>query len=298
MAAMAAPTLTRPPEVQIVDGLNVAARPSPHRNTALRTTEFHDPRDGRIFHVTSGRYQRSGHSSPRHRHTFDQIRFVVQGRVKYGPLRLEGGDVTYFPAGTFYGPQELLSDEILNCTIQTQGPEWGAFYTQDDLFTATEALSSKGAMDRATGQFVWADGRHQDSFEAILEHTTGRPVDYPEPRFHYPVQLRARNFDWVTSSTPGISLKPLAAFNAGGPAIQLLKLDPGATLSAGTPENQLLLMWASGKLVHNGAPLGAGAYMYCPAGCSRPAMVAEEETVLMAAEFQVRGQPLAQPLDR
>ncbi len=294
---MAAPTLAREAEVRIVDGLNVAARPSPHRNTALRTSEFHDPRDGRIFHMTSGRYKRTGHSSPRHRHTFDQIRFVVEGRVKYGPLRHEGGDVAYFPAGTFYGPQELLSDEILNCTIQTQGPTWGPFYTQDDLFTATEALSTLGEMDRATGQFVWNDGHQQDSFEAILEHTTGAPVDYPEPRYHYPIQLRSRNFDWVTSRTPGVSLKPLATFNAGGPGVQLLKVERGATLPSGSPENQHILMLASGKLRRDGETLGQGTYIYCPPGSTRPALAAEEETLLLAAEFQVRGKLLARSLD-
>ena len=294
---MAAPTLTRPDEVRIVDGLNVVARTSPHRNTALRTTEFQDLRDGRIFHVTSGRYQRTSHSSPRHRHTFDQIRFVVEGRVKYGPLRLESGDVAYFPAGTFYGPQELLSDEIFNCTIQTQGPEWGPFYTQADLFRATEALSERGHMDRATGQFVWSDGRQQDSFEAILEHTTGGAVVYPQPRYHYPVQLRSRNFDWVGSTSPGVERKPLATFNAGGPAIQLLRLHRGATLQAGSPENQQILMLASGTLRCDNQLLGPGTYVYCPAGSTRPTMSAEDEASLLAAEFQIRGVPLAPLLD-
>jgi hypothetical protein len=121
-------TLEKPQAtVKIVNLFQAEAVVQPHRQTVLRNAEFEDPRDGRRFRVGYSRQQNSNYYSPPHRHTFDQIRFIVSGKVKYGPMRLSGGDVAYFPEGVFYGPTEPLSEEVTTCTIQTQGPSWGAF---------------------------------------------------------------------------------------------------------------------------------------------------------------------------
>ena len=42
--------------------------------------------------------------SPRHRHTFQQIRYVMSGKMKYGNETYEKGDCLYIPEGTYYGP--------------------------------------------------------------------------------------------------------------------------------------------------------------------------------------------------
>src|SRR4051812_43374410 len=83
------------PEVRIVNLFQAEAVVQPHRQTVLRNAEFSDPRDGRRFRVGFSRQKNSNYYSPPHRHTFDQIRFIVSGQVKYGPLRLSGGDVAY-----------------------------------------------------------------------------------------------------------------------------------------------------------------------------------------------------------
>ena len=181
---MAVSTLPEAPNVQLVNCLKVEAVPTAHRNTVLRTVEFADQRDGRKFRLGYSGLRKSGNYSPRHRHTFDQIRFIPAGRVKYGALRLEEGDCVYFPEGVFYGPTEPLSDESANCTIQTQGPSWGGFLTNAEMEHAGAMLAGQGHMDRATGQFIWNDGRSQDSFEAMLSKMQGRPVEYPEARYH------------------------------------------------------------------------------------------------------------------
>ena len=42
--------------------------------------------------------------SPRHRHTFQQVRFLVGGKMKYGREVYEAGDCLYIPEGAYYGP--------------------------------------------------------------------------------------------------------------------------------------------------------------------------------------------------
>jgi len=46
------------------------------------------------------------YSSPRHRHNFDQLRVVLDGRLPVTPRRtMKPGQIGYFPEGTYYGPQ-------------------------------------------------------------------------------------------------------------------------------------------------------------------------------------------------
>ncbi|HKT16994.1 MAG TPA: hypothetical protein VJR47_03060, partial [Stellaceae bacterium] len=44
--------------------------------------------------------------SPRHRHNFEQIRFVLEGELSFGrDGTMTAGMVGYFPEGVHYGPQ-------------------------------------------------------------------------------------------------------------------------------------------------------------------------------------------------
>jgi quercetin dioxygenase-like cupin family protein len=280
------------PAVQVVDGLNVQPKATAHRNTVLRTVEFENARDGRRFRLGFSTNKRTNHYSPRHRHTFDQIRFLVDGRAKYGALRLEAGDCVYFPEGVFYGPYELLTDEVTNCTIQTQGPTWNRFLSDDDLGTAAELLEGKGEIERETGQFRWPDGRKQDSFEAMLEAIEGRPVEYPGARYHYPVLLRSTNFDWLPAGDAGVSVKPLASFNATGPVLRLVRVAAGATLSGGTSEHHQMSIVTSGSARYEDRAVAAGTFIYRPPSAHSGALTADSETVLLVGEFQARGKPL------
>src|SRR4051812_27547150 len=196
---MNAPSEKFVPAVRIINVADIKPTNTPHRQTVLQTAEFEDPRDGRRFRCGFSRKKQDSNYSPPHRHTFDQIRFVIDGQTKYGPMRLGAGECAYFPEGVFYGPTEPLSDEIAGCTIQSQGPSWGAFPNDAECLVAGEQLKQKGVMDRATGQFIWADGRKQDSFEALLETLQGKPVEYPGQRYRAPVQLKTEAFQWIAS---------------------------------------------------------------------------------------------------
>ena len=140
------------PPVKIVNLFKAEAVVQPHRQTVLRNAEFADPRDGRRFRVGFSRQKNSNYYSPPHRHTFDQVRFIVSGQVKYGPLRISGGDVAYFPEGVFYGPTEPISEEVTTCTIQTQGPTWGAFPNDAECAAVAERMKALGRSEEHTSE--------------------------------------------------------------------------------------------------------------------------------------------------
>jgi hypothetical protein len=54
-----------------------------------------------------GRTGGGGWTTPRHRHTFDQVRYVLKGRYPIAKsVVMEEGSVGYFPESVHYGPQD------------------------------------------------------------------------------------------------------------------------------------------------------------------------------------------------
>jgi hypothetical protein len=277
------------PAIEIVNVLQIKPVVTAHRQTVLRTAEFEDPRDGRRFRCGYSRRKQENYYSPPHRHTFDQLRFCVEGKTKYGPMRLASGDFAYFPEGVFYGPTESLSEDLASCTIQTQGPSWGCFPTDAECVVAGEQLKGRGEMDRATGQFIWADGRKQDSFEALLEQVQGGPAQYPPARLRVPVQFHTGSFPWLPSKLgPGVQVKSLARFNAGGPDVEMLRVSAGSALTGGRAETHRMWVVFSGCGDCGGREVSEGTFIYSPPGSDIPALRAEDEIVIYSSRFETR----------
>jgi hypothetical protein len=53
------------------------------------------------------------YASIRHRHDFEQLRYAVSGRMDLGMAMLNQGEVGYFPANAYYGPQKCEGAVIL-----------------------------------------------------------------------------------------------------------------------------------------------------------------------------------------
>jgi hypothetical protein len=280
---MAAPAAPSP--VQVVNVL--AGRPdgqTEHRQFSLRNAQLSHEPDGRRFNLTFGPHARENYFSPRHRHNFDQVRLLVAGRAKFGSLRMEEHDVTYFPEGVFYGPAEVLSDEATTCVIQTQGASNGRVLTLEEQASAAKVAERSGTFDTASGLFRRFDGRSQDSFEALLETTLGTEVEYPAPRFHYPVLLRSRRFPWRPVQA-GLSERRLAEF-AGGPSISWYEMDAQAAADFTPARGHLLLVVVSGALSLGGQPeTGPGTFIHVPPGASAAA-AAGANTLLLACGFE------------
>jgi mannose-6-phosphate isomerase-like protein (cupin superfamily) len=282
---MNAPAETSVPGVEIVNVMDIKPVVQSHRQTVLRTAEFEDPRDGRRFRCGFSRRKQDNYYSPPHRHTFDQLRFVIDGKTKYGPMRLGSGDFAYFPEGVFYGPTESLSEDLASCTIQTQGPSWGAFPNDTEVSAAGARLKGRGEMDRATGQFIWNDGRKQDSFEAMLEEILGGPTPYPPGRFRAPVQFHTGAFEWIAAGE-GVERKPMARFNAGGPDVEMLRVKSGATLSGSRAQVHRMWVVFSGEGHCGEVPVSEGCFIYSPPGSEIPPLRAREDTVIFAPSFE------------
>lgn len=211
-----------------------------------------------------------GYFSPRHRHNFDQVRYVLSGTINIGKgVTLAEGECAYFPEGTYYGPQEQKGEgEVF--VMQFPGPQAAYFLLQSDFKTAMEKLlASGGVFEDGVYRREGADGQrvNQDGFEAVWEAHNGQPVSYAQPRYAQPVVIKPAAFDWVPDERrSGLAVKQLGTFNEYRTSLSEWRLDPGAMLPSerlDAPEFRYVL---KGAVNYAGKTLGPRSCLYVAEG--------------------------------
>jgi len=76
--------------------------------------------------------------SPRHRHNFEQYRYVLDGELNYNRNgKLTKGMLGYFPEGVMYGPQSQDPDKFsLALILQFGGTSGSGFLSQPEVDAA------------------------------------------------------------------------------------------------------------------------------------------------------------------
>jgi hypothetical protein len=172
--------------------------------------------------------------SPRHRHNFDQFRYQLEGEFDFDRNgKMKPGILGYFPEGTPYGPQSS-SVSSLTLTLQFGGASFSGYMAQEQMEAGMTELKKHGRFEK--GVYRRNDGeegkRNVDGYQAIWEHVNGRPMKYPEPRYHDPVMINPEHFSWVPEGTSGVFGKLLGMFSERGTEARLLLLEPTATFRA------------------------------------------------------------------
>jgi hypothetical protein len=191
----------------------------------------------------------SDYYSPRHRHAWDQVRFCLQGAVPIGKdLAVEAGEVAYFPEGVHYGPQQGGPDRI-ELLLQFGGASGQGYLSAAQLRRARHELAAEGRFEKGVFRRERGEGPgNQDAYEALWRHVTGRPLDYPRPRYKGPIVIRPEGFAWTDQpGAPGVRRKTLAVFPERGLELFFLALEPGAEWRAGPAQTRRLAFVRSGE---------------------------------------------------
>lgn len=133
------------------------------------------------------------YTSIRHRHDFEQLRFAVQGSMDLGFTVLDEGDVGYFPANAYYGPQKCADAIILIA-------QWGDnFITKSANDRAVAELKAKGEFVDGIYRGIDNDGKsyNKDPLNAIWEQVHQRSYVPQQPRYRQPVVMSPGAFGWV-----------------------------------------------------------------------------------------------------
>jgi hypothetical protein len=173
--------------------------------------------------------------SPRHRHNFEQIRFVLDGELSFGrDGKMTAGMVGYFPEGVHYGPQTQHS-ESLTFVLQNGGASGSGYPSRNEVKSAMDALEEFGKFE--DGVYRRREGvpgkRNLDGFQAIWEHINKRPMVYPKGRYPAPILMDPANYAWTqVEGSAGVEEKLLGVFTERRSESRFLKLAPGASYYA------------------------------------------------------------------
>jgi hypothetical protein len=201
-----------------------------------------------------------GYTTPRHRHNFDQLHYVVAGTHSVSPdQNMDTGSVGYYPEGTAYGPQQGHGNTQL--ALQFGGASGAGFLDYETLTATSRALEDEGTFDG--GLFKWTDetGKpHQsDGYEAIWARARGTKPSYPAPRYDRPIIMRPDGAGWIAiDGEPGVAERHLGSFGERGLRVAFVRLDVGATHTL-KPVNATTLWWIdAGSIDVDGTTLATG----------------------------------------
>jgi len=236
-------------------------------------------------------YAEPYYHSPRHRHTFQQVRYVLSGKMKYGHEVYEPGDCLYIPEGAYYGPiKPVGTEEQLHfADIQFEGPSGIPYPEPEVVVDAQRRLAQTGTFEE--GVYTFASGRKRDAYEAILEEITGEKISYPKPRLNSYVVLRSSGIPWQAhDSLPGVESKHLAYFFETGPNIKIARLSDGAVLPSATPVGHRAVFLLAGNLKFDGKDFDTLSYFILPSGEAHPPLEAAPGAELLIVGWSPLGE--------
>jgi hypothetical protein len=194
-------------------------------------------------------------TTPRHRHPFDQVRYVLEGEYSIGEgIVLPTGWIGYFPESVYYGPQEM-SPNLAMVVLQAGGPNGRGFYSADQRLKATAALKAAGG-SFSNGVYSWTDAdgkaRSTPAGDVVWENVFG-PTELLPARYNDIILMDPTSFAWLPDPTrPGVARKLLGAFTERDLRIGLVRLAAGAEYRLGGGEAPEIHFLTSGDVTHDG----------------------------------------------
>jgi quercetin dioxygenase-like cupin family protein len=206
-------------------------------------------------------YYFEGYGTPRHKHTFDQFRYALEGPRQIQDGVLAEGDAGFYPEGVHYGPQ-LQTQPSSGLGLQFQGPAGIPYLTHEALQKARERLQAEGGtFSGGVYTKILPDGRkiNMDSHAACFEAITGTKIAFPEARFQSSIIMRTGAVRWVMDRRlPGVEHKHLGAFGEHRSGLRISRLAPGATIPAHRQEDAEILYLTEGSIDYDGKTWAGG----------------------------------------
>jgi len=252
---------------------------------------FNDPEHGITVRASIARYTPE-RLNPRHKHVDEVVRYFYRGGEIYGKDVLQEGDCIYIPEGVSYGPTRTADgyDENRRIVFHFPGPSGLKTPVVPEVLRAQKEMPEKGLGRFEKGIFVWADGRKQDSFEAIHEYLTGGKVQYPEARYHDYVIMRQGKFPWVPlDDVAGVKVRHLGFFNERGPNIKIVKMDPKSETPAGKASFLQVRYILEGEISYESEIYAAVSCMLIPAGAAHSSTSTSTGATLLVIQLGVSG---------
>ncbi len=199
-----------------------------------------------------------GWRTPRHRHNFDQIRYVLKGRLPYSESDfLEEGWVGYFPESVHYGPQER-AEGLRTLVLQCGGASGAGYLSVAQREAVNAELEKIGKFEKGMFHYTDANGvaQTQDGSQAIFEHATGHALEFATPRYADVIAMNPEAYDWLEQGDSGVCEKWVGSFTERNLRLGFLRLDAGAVYQAGQHPSIEILFQLNGQVSAGGEQYG------------------------------------------
>lgn len=222
-------------------------------------------------------------TAPRHRHDFEQIRISMSGRQDFGRGQiLEEHWIAYFPAGAYYGPEEIDGASIFQI-------QWSDHWVTRAMHEKAYAeLKERGEFEGGKYRNVDESGQmvERDALNAIWEHVFEQPSAIPIPRYPDPILINPDVFAYVRA-TPTHSTKVLGRFTERDLVIMKVRWDADGQWEL--PADRTYCMFTTvGEIYTDGLKYGKSTVVWSDVG-ARESVSGSEGT-----EALVIGWPTAQ----
>ena len=158
--------------------------------------------------------------SPRHKHTFQQIKFAERGAIDVSPGQyIQQGELGYFPKGAYYGPQHREKGlTSIVCQYGFNGEHQRGDYWESRRGEVLERLKARGTFE--DGLFLErnpdsGEVMTRDSVDALYDERyrllKGKPLVIPEPTYDAPILIHPTNSHYYDAA-PGVEVKQLGRF--------------------------------------------------------------------------------------
>ena len=199
-----------------------------------------------------------GWGTPRHRHNFDQIRYVLKGVYPASPhKKMVEGSVAYFPESVHYGPQDR-PEGLEMMVLQFGGASGSGFLSTPMREAANDALKKKGIFK--DGVFTWVDDKGQkhnmDGSAACYVEATGKEMVLHPPRYDDIVVMDPEAYAWIETGVPGVATKLVGTFTERNVSMSFIKVAAGATFNTGIRSQLEVLFMSKGNITVEGKTYG------------------------------------------
>ena len=199
-----------------------------------------------------------GWRTPRHRHNFDQIRYVIEGTLPYSETEsLAQGWLGYFPESVHYGPQER-SEGLRTMVLQCGGASGQGYLSVARREAVNAELATVGEFRKGLYHYTDEQGVEQavDGSLAIFERAMGHALEFAEPRYTDVIAMNPEAFAWLEQGDAGVQEKWLGIFTERNLKLGFLRLDAGAVYQAGLHPSIEILFQITGQVSAGGSKYG------------------------------------------
>lgn len=258
-----------------------------HRTATGRRVMFVVDDPSHNVHMRAAYEEADARSTPKHRHTFEQVYFHMAGEDVWDDKPRRYGDVAYTPESTWYGPQHSEGGNSV-IVLQFASHLGNYFGSNDELKRAMAAMRDSGVEFR-DGLAVWPDGREQDSTEACFEWLLGGDFEYAPARYDAPVVVHSEAMPWVPSGVDGVEVKHVGYFNEYGPNVKRFRLAPGSALPPASFECVTARFVHEGSARYEGTRLDPVSFLYGPPGIAFGEVRSDDGAEVFQVQLAVPG---------